>query len=96
MKRLLQEAFLPRSYVRDLFAKVQGLRQGSMSAKEYTEKFSLLCTRAKLNESAEPKIDRYLQGFVLPSEIKSLGNFVSTTNDVVHVEDRRLLLDSKP
>ncbi|VFQ82872.1 unnamed protein product [Cuscuta campestris] len=64
MKSLLKK-FLPAEYVRENFAKLQTLKQGSKSVEEYTHEFEELLLRCDLQEDDEQTFVRYLFGLNL-------------------------------
>ncbi|VFQ89807.1 unnamed protein product [Cuscuta campestris] len=61
MKSLLKKKFLPAEYVRENFAKLQTLKQGSKSLEEYTREFEELflssTNMAKTNDGSDFKVD---------------------------------------
>ncbi|VFQ73772.1 unnamed protein product [Cuscuta campestris] len=65
MKSLLKKKFLPAEYVRENFAKLQTLKQGSKSVEEYTREFEELLLRCDLQEDDEQTFARYLFGLNL-------------------------------
>ncbi|VFQ95156.1 unnamed protein product [Cuscuta campestris] len=60
MRSLLKKKFLPAEYVRENFAKLQTLRQGSKSVEEYNREFEELLLRYDLQEDDEQTFVRYL------------------------------------
>lgn len=60
MKAEMVTAFILENYERDLFARVQSLKQSFIFVKEYSKQFQLLCTRTRLKESTEQQIDCYI------------------------------------
>ncbi|VFQ89741.1 unnamed protein product [Cuscuta campestris] len=65
MRSLLKKKFLPAEYVRENFAKLQTLRQGSKSVEEYNREFEELLLRCDLQEDDEQTFVRYLFGLNL-------------------------------
>ncbi|VFQ85558.1 unnamed protein product [Cuscuta campestris] len=53
MKTLLKKKFLPTEYVRENFARLQTLRQGSKSVEDYTREYEELLLRCNLQENEE-------------------------------------------
>jgi len=62
MKTKLKARFLPSSYVRDSYAQLHNLTQGSMSVDEYTREFEKLLIKYDIQEPEEQTIVRYLGG----------------------------------
>ncbi|VFQ70540.1 unnamed protein product, partial [Cuscuta campestris] len=62
MRSLLKKKFLPEQYVRDNFAKLQHLRQGTRSVEDYTREFEELLMRCDLQENDSQTLVRYLFG----------------------------------
>jgi len=62
MKTKLKARFLPASYVRDSYAQLHNLTQGSMSVDEYTREFEKLLIKCDIQEPEEQTIVRYLGG----------------------------------
>jgi hypothetical protein len=62
MKKKLQEKFLPPSYLRDNYYKLQKLVQGGRSVEEYTVEFEHLLWRCDLKEDEPQTLVRYLFG----------------------------------
>ncbi|VFQ89805.1 unnamed protein product [Cuscuta campestris] len=61
-KSLLKKKFFPAEYVRENFAKLQTLKQGSKLLEEYTRGFEELLLRCDLQEDDEQTFVRYLFG----------------------------------
>ncbi|VFQ83899.1 unnamed protein product [Cuscuta campestris] len=59
MKTLLKKKFLPTEYVRENFARLQTLRQGSKSVEDYTREFEELLLRCNLQENEEQTFGLY-------------------------------------
>jgi len=62
MKTKLNARFLPSSYVRDSYAQLHNLTQGSMSVEEYTREFEKLLIKCDIQEPEEQTIVRCLGG----------------------------------
>jgi len=60
LKSGLRKRHIPSYYERELMDKLQRLRQGSMSVKEYRQQMELLFLRAGLREEERTSIDRFL------------------------------------
>jgi len=63
LKSALRKKHIPSYYERELMDKLQRLRQGSMSVKEYRQEMELLLLRARLREEERTSIARFLSGF---------------------------------
>ncbi|KAL4309129.1 hypothetical protein GQ457_01G020330 [Hibiscus cannabinus] len=53
MKRIMRRRFVPSHYHRDLFQKLQGLRQGSRSVEDYFKEMEMSMMRANIVEDRE-------------------------------------------
>ncbi|VFQ98699.1 unnamed protein product [Cuscuta campestris] len=65
MRSLLKKKFLPAEYVRENFAKLQTLKQGSKSVEDYNREFEELLLMCDLQEDDEQTFVRYLFGLNL-------------------------------
>ncbi|XP_062115055.1 uncharacterized protein LOC133829215 [Humulus lupulus] len=62
MKRVMRRRFVPSHYYRDLYLKLQGLRQGSRSVDEYYKEMEMAMIRANVEEDREATMARFLNG----------------------------------
>ncbi|VFQ97508.1 unnamed protein product [Cuscuta campestris] len=62
MRALMKKKFLPEQYVRDNFARLQQLRQGTRTVEDYTREFEELLMRCDLQEDDSQTLVRYLFG----------------------------------
>jgi polyribonucleotide nucleotidyltransferase len=62
MKREMRICFVPKHYRRDLFNKLQNLRQGSFSVEEYYKEMEKAMIRANVYEDEEQTIARFMAG----------------------------------
>ncbi|XP_062083589.1 uncharacterized protein LOC133789956, partial [Humulus lupulus] len=62
MKRVMRRRFVPPHYYRDLYLKLQGLRQGSKSVDEYYKEMEMAMIRANVEEDREATMARFLSG----------------------------------
>ncbi|XP_062103764.1 uncharacterized protein LOC133814872 [Humulus lupulus] len=62
MKRVMRRRFVPPHYYRDLYLKLQGLRQGSKSVDEYYKEMEMAMIRANVEEDREATMARFLNG----------------------------------
>ena len=60
LKSALRKRHIPSYYENELIDKLQRLRQGSMSVKEYKQQMELLLLRAELREEERTSIARFL------------------------------------
>ncbi|VFQ80611.1 unnamed protein product [Cuscuta campestris] len=90
MRSLLKKKFLPAEYVRENFAKLQTLRQGSKSVEEYNREFEELLLRCDLQEDDEQTFVRYLFGLNLQIantvELQSYDSLEELTKLALKVE----------
>ena len=62
MKREMRIHFVPKHYRRDLFDKLQNLRQRSFSVEEYYKEMEKAMIRANVYEDEEQTIARFMAG----------------------------------
>ena len=62
LKSALRKRHIPSYYERELIDKLQRLRQGSMSVKEYRQQMELLFLRDRVREEDRTSIARFLSG----------------------------------
>ncbi|VFQ89801.1 unnamed protein product [Cuscuta campestris] len=62
MRALMKKKFLPEQYVKDNFAHLQQLRQGTRTVEDYTREFEELLMRCDLQEDDSQTLVRYLFG----------------------------------
>jgi hypothetical protein len=98
MKREMRIRFVLKHYRRDLFDKLQNLRQGSFSVEEYYKEMEKAMIRANVYEDEEQTIARFMAG--LHRDIQRIVEFQShqCLIDLVHQAtkaERRLQQDSK-
>jgi hypothetical protein len=63
LKQVMQARFVPSYYARDLLNKLQQLRQGAKSVKEYHQELQMCMLRCKLEEGEEPAMARFFGWF---------------------------------
>ena len=83
MVEKLKKQFIPVDYELDLLKKLQGLKQGSISVKEYTEYFHKIIIRMGHIEANKDKGAWYLNG-LRPSIQEELSLVRMTTIEVVY------------
>ena len=62
MKRAMRRRFIPQHYQRDLHNRLQRLSQGSRTVDNYYKEMEVLLIRARIQESDEAKMARFLRG----------------------------------
>ena len=62
MKRVMRRRFVSTYYYRELYNKLQNLRQGNRSVKEYYKEMKVAMTRANIEEDREATTTRFLAG----------------------------------
>ncbi|CAM8902532.1 unnamed protein product [Rhodiola kirilowii] len=98
MKREMRARFIPRHYRRDIFDKLQNLRQGKQSVEEYHKEMEKAIIRADIQEDEEQSMARFLYG--LNSSVKRIVELQPYRNviELVHLAskaERQLQDDSK-
>lgn len=68
MKSVMRKRFVPNHYYRELFKKLQGLKQGTRSVEDYYKEMEVVMIRANIEEDNEATMARFLCG--LNREIK--------------------------
>ncbi|PKI40921.1 hypothetical protein CRG98_038686 [Punica granatum] len=85
MKRVMRKRFVPSYYYRELYNKLQSLRQGNRSVEKYFKEMEVAMIRANVEEDREATMARFLAG--LNQEIKNaveLQHYVEL-EDMVHM-----------
>ena len=59
---MMRKRFVPSHYYRELYKKLQGLRQGNKSVEEYYQEMEIAMIRANVEEDREATMARFLQG----------------------------------
>ena len=98
MKREMRARFVPRHYRRDIFDKLQNLRQGKLSVEEYHKEMEKAMIRANIHEDEEQSMARFLYG--LNPNVKRVVDLQPYRNvvELVHLAskaERQLQEDSK-
>jgi hypothetical protein len=62
MKVVMRKWFVPSYYYRELYKKLQGLRQGSQSVEDYYKEMEITMIRANVEEDREATMARFLLG----------------------------------
>ena len=73
MKDVMQARIVPTYYNRDLFKKLQLLKQGTKSIEEYYKEMGIAMIRANVMEDDEKTMGRFLN--VLNHPIKKIADF---------------------
>ena len=84
MKDVMRARFVPNYYNRDLFKKLQQLKQGTKSVEEYYKEMEIAMIRANVKEDDEQTMARFLNGLNHP--IKKIADFQPYSNliELVH------------
>ena len=85
MKRVMRKRFVPTYYYRELYNKLQNLKQGNRSVEEYYKEMEVSMARANIEEDREATMTRFLAG--LNREIQNvveLQHYVEL-EDMVHM-----------
>ena len=78
MKDVMRAHFVPNYYNRDLFKKLQLLKQGTKSVEEYYKEMEIAMIRANVTEDDEQTMTRFLNGINHP--IKKIAEFQPYSN----------------
>ena len=70
MKKVMRKRFVPTYYYRELYNKLQNLRQGTRGVEEYYKEMDVAMARANIEEDREATMARFLAG--LNREIQNL------------------------
>ena len=62
MKTVMRKRFVPTHYYRELYKKLQGLRQGSRGVGDYYKEMEVVMIRANVDEDREATMARFLMG----------------------------------
>ena len=73
MKRHVHSRFVPEHYTRDLFNRLQDIKQGTKSIEEYFKEMEIAMMRANVQERQEQTMARFLHGMNNP--IKRITEF---------------------
>ena len=84
MKDVMRARFMPTYYNRDLFKKLQQLKQGTKRVEEYYKEMEIAMIRANVTEDDEQTMARFLNGLNHP--IKKITDFQPYSNliELVH------------
>ena len=82
MKDLMRARFVPTHYNRDLFKKLQQLKQGTKSVEEYYQEMEIAMIRANVKEDDEQTMARFLNG--LNYQVKKIADFQPYSNLLKH------------
>ena len=85
MKRVMRKRFVPTYYYRELYNKLQNLKQGNRSVEEYYKEMEVSMARANIEEDREATMARFRAG--LNREIQNvveLQHYVEL-EDMVHM-----------
>ncbi|KAL4346499.1 hypothetical protein GQ457_17G008620 [Hibiscus cannabinus] len=86
MKRIMRRRFVPSHYHRDLFQKLQGLKQGSRSVEDYFKEMEMAMMCANIVEDREAMMARFLNGLNTDiANVVELQHYVEL-DEMVHVE----------
>ncbi|GJW74936.1 putative nucleotidyltransferase, ribonuclease H [Tanacetum coccineum] len=62
MKKCMRANFIPHNYQRQMYQRLQNLKQGSKSVKDYTTKFYQLIARNDIKETEDHHVSQYIGG----------------------------------
>ena len=84
MKEIMRARFVPTNYLRTVYDKLTQLKQGSLTVDAYYMEMEMLLQRARVRESAEMTMQRFLHG--LKYNIKGIVRHhqYNTMNELLH------------
>ena len=98
MKEVMHRRFVPSHYKRDLFKKLQELRQGMRTIDEYYKEMEVSMIRANVLESEEQAMARILNGLNYPIkkivEFQPYNSLVALVHQATKAE-RQIIEDAK-
>ncbi|KAL5738445.1 hypothetical protein ACOSP7_031206 [Xanthoceras sorbifolium] len=85
MKAVMRKRFVPSYYYRELYNKLQSLRQGNRSVEEYYKEMEVAMIRANVEEDREATMSRFLAGLNREiTNVVELQHYVEL-EDMVHM-----------
>jgi hypothetical protein len=85
MKVVMRKRFIPSYYYRELYKKLQGLRQGSQSVEDYYKEMEIAMIRANVEEDREATMARFLLGLNREIHDKVEMQHYVELEDMVHM-----------
>jgi hypothetical protein len=85
MKVVMRKRFIPSYYYRELYKKLQGLRQGSRSVEDYYKEMEIAVIRANIEEDREATMARFLLGLNREIHDKVEMQHYGELEDMVHM-----------
>jgi hypothetical protein len=85
MKVVMRKRFVPSYYYRELYKKLQGLRQGSRSVEDYYKEMEIAMIRANVEEDREATMARFLLGLNREIHDKVEMQHYVELEDMVHM-----------
>ena len=85
MKVVMRKRFVPSYYYRELYKKLQGLRQGSRSVEDYYKEMEIAMIRANVEEDREATMARFLLGLNREIHDKVEMQHYVEMEDMVHM-----------
>jgi hypothetical protein len=85
MKVVMRKRFIPSYYYRELYKKLQGLRQGSRSVEDYYKEMEIAMIRANVEEDREATMARFLLGLNREIHDKVEMQHYVELEDMVHM-----------
>jgi hypothetical protein len=85
MKVVMRKRFVPSYYYRELYKKLQGLRQGSRSVEDYYKEMGIAMIRANVEEDREATMARFLLGLNREIHDKVEMQHYVELEDMVHM-----------
>ena len=84
MKQIMKARFVPTNYLRSVFDKLTQLKQGTMTVDEYYMEMEMLMQRARIRESIEMTMQRFLNNLKLPIKSIVRHHKYETMNELLH------------
>lgn len=98
MKHEMRARFMPKHYKRDLYDKLQSMKQGTRFVEEYYQEIEKAMIRANIQEAEEQTMARFMWGLNYPikriTEFQPYNDMVELVHQAIKAE-RQLQQDSK-
>ncbi|KAL4387743.1 hypothetical protein GQ457_09G020840 [Hibiscus cannabinus] len=95
MKAIMRRRFIPTHYHRELFNKLQNLKQSNRSVEDYYKEMEVAMIRANIDEDREATMARFLAGLDPDiANVVELQHFIDI-DDMVHMAMKNVVIPTK-